>query len=384
MLLKNGMILALSLPMAPAKLLAQTTLAPPVDVEATIPFTATPVRSGDKNFLVYELHITNFDRRELILSRLEVRTYVSADTPLAVYEEAALADLIQPLALYGPPADNRRIGPGVRAIVFMWLALDSSKPPPSNLKHRLTFTYSRQGSSGVATAIVLEAPFSVSQSRPIRIGPPLRGDIWLAGNGPANASIHRRAYFPIDGKTRIGQRFATDWVQYGKNDDQFNGDKYRNADYYAYGAEALAVADGVVSSTKDGIPENAPGPNSRAVPITMETVTGNHVILDLGGGTYAAYAHLQPGSIRVKLGQRVRKGQVLGLVGNSGNSDCPHLHFQLCNANSFLGSEGLPFVFDSFKLIGRGGRALQNGKTEERQNEMPLLNDVINFGTAKR
>jgi murein DD-endopeptidase MepM/ murein hydrolase activator NlpD len=379
------MILALSLPLEPAKLLAQITLVPAVNVEVTIPMTATPVRSGDKNLLVYELHITNFDRRELILSRLEVRNYESAGAPLAVYEEAALADMIQPLAIYGPPADNRRIAPGVRAIVFMWLALDASKPPPSNLKHRLTFTSSRQGGGGGGAAeIVLEATFSVSQSPSIRIGPPLRGDIWLAGNGPGNAYHHRRAYFTIDGKARIGQRFATDWVQYGKNDDQFNGDKYRNADYYAYGAEALAVADGVVSSTKDGIPENVPGPNSRAVPITMETVTGNHVILDLGGGTYAAYAHLQPGSIRVKLGQRVRKGQVLGLVGNSGNSDCPHLHFQLCNANSFLGSEGLPFVFESFKLIGRDGRALPNGKTEDRQNEMPLLDDVINFGPAKR
>ena len=83
---------------------------------------------------------------------------------------------------------------------------------------------------------------------------------------------------------------------------------------------------------KDGIPENVPGINSRAVPITLEMpLAGNHVILDIGGGRFAFYAHLQPGSLRVKLGDKVRRGQVLGLVGNSGNSTEPHLHFHIEN-----------------------------------------------------
>ena len=68
------------------------------------------------------------------------------------------------------------------------------------------------------------------------------------------------------------------------------------------------------------------------VPITLETVGGNNVIMEIGDGLYAFYAHLQPGSLRVKVGDKVRRGQVLGLLGNSGNSSEPHLHFHICNA----------------------------------------------------
>ena len=83
-----------------------------------------------------------------------------------------------------------------------------------------------------------------------------------------------------------------------------------------------------------------------------ETVGGNHVIISLPNGHYAFYAHLQPGSIRVKPGEHVRRGQVLGLLGNSGNSDAPHLHFHISNGNSPMGSEGVPFLFDSFQVLG--------------------------------
>jgi murein DD-endopeptidase MepM/ murein hydrolase activator NlpD len=88
-----------------------------------------------------------------------------------------------------------------------------------------------------------------------------------------------------------------------------------------------------------------------AVPITLETVGGNHVILDVGGGYYAFYAHLVPGSVKVKVGDRVKKGQQVGLLGNSGNSTAPHLHFHMGDKNSPLGSEGLPFLFDKFDLL---------------------------------
>jgi murein DD-endopeptidase len=103
---------------------------------------------------------------------------------------------------------------------------------------------------------------------------------------------------------------------------------------------------------KDGIPENVPLSPTRAVPITLETVGGNYVIISLRNGHYAYYAHLQPGSIRVKPCDHVRRGQVLGLLGNSGNSDAPHLHFHISNGNSPMGSEGVPFLFDSFEVLG--------------------------------
>ncbi len=61
---------------------------------------------------------------------------------------------------------------------------------------------------------------------------------------------------------------------------------------------------------------------------------------------------MKPGSVRVRVGERVRRGQVLGQLGNSGNSATPHLHLQVQIGRSFL-SDGLPFVFDRFQLLGQ-------------------------------
>ena len=102
--------------------------------------------------------------------------------------------------------------------------------------------------------------------------------------------------------------------------------------------------------------------------MTFETMGGNQVVLDLGAGQYAFYAHLQPGSIRVRQGERVRKGQVLALLGNSGNSTAPHLHFQVSDAPVLLGGEGLPYVIDRFERNGR-----------QHRNEIPLQDWAVNF-----
>ena len=143
------------------------------------------------------------------------------------------------------------------------------------------------------------------------------------------------------------QRYAIDWVQVDARGSSYTGDVRRNSSFYAYGEDLLASADGVVTAIGDGIPDNIPG-QEPVVPITLETITGNYVLLQLSGNRYALYAHLQPGSLRVRQGDRVTKGTVLGLVGNSGNSTEPHLHFHLCDANATLACEGLPYVYDHF------------------------------------
>jgi murein DD-endopeptidase MepM/ murein hydrolase activator NlpD len=79
---------------------------------------------------------------------------------------------------------------------------------------------------------------------------------------------------------------------------------------------------------------------------------GNSVVLSLGHGHYAVYGHLQTGSVRVKAGQRVRAGQVLGRVGNTGPSGAPHLHFHVADGPLPLAAEGVPFVFKRFTLDG--------------------------------
>jgi len=148
------------------------------------------------------------------------------------------------------------------------------------------------------------------------------------------------------------------------------------------------VADAVAVDVKDGIPDNNPAADKKAIPITLETVGGNYVILDLRNGFYAFYAHLKPKSIRVKVGDKVHRGEVLALLGNSGNSDAPHLHFHVTDGNSPLGAEGVPFVFESFEQQGflssksqliSGGWKPDPKNITKVQNEMPADNAVVRF-----
>jgi murein DD-endopeptidase MepM/ murein hydrolase activator NlpD len=95
-----------------------------------------------------------------------------------------------------------------------------------------------------------------------------------------------------------------------------------------------------------------PDPSARAVEMSNETVAGNHVVLDLGAGRFAMYAHLRQGSVAVRPGDVVRRGQVLARLGNSGNSTEPHLHFHVADGPSPVDASGRPFVLESFACAG--------------------------------
>jgi murein DD-endopeptidase MepM/ murein hydrolase activator NlpD len=317
-------------------------------VDAVVPAPPIPFHgAGGQWHMIYELRLTNRSEADQTVTKIEVAGDAG---PLASIEGNALAGMM-PL---------RKIAPGGTAIVFLTVPLRDGRAP-EKLRHRLT----------VNGAGVDLAPVALRAKEPIVIGPPLRGTDWLAANGPGNRSEHRRALTPIEGRATIAQRFAIDWVQV-KGDSTFKGDEKDNRSYYSYGAEALAVADAKVAAIRDGIPENVPGEDSRAVPITLETVAGNHVILDLGGGNYCMYAHLQPGSLKVKAGDRVKRGQVLGLVGNSGNSTEPHLHFQVMDGPTPLGAEGLPYHIDAFELLSGNFKG-------KKENALPMENMRVKF-----
>jgi murein DD-endopeptidase MepM/ murein hydrolase activator NlpD len=315
----------------------------PLDLH--VPMPPTPFLGSDgKTYLVHELHVTNMGARDFRLARVDV---LAGETTIAGYEGGDLNSALSSR----PGSEDRRVLPaGRRSVVFFFIEVNPASVPAS-LRHRVT----------IGELTVTGSPVTISTAKPIAIAPPLKGEGWRAINGPGRDSGHRRALVPVEGGARIAQRFGIDFVKAGADGRTFIGDVKDNKGYHAYGVDALAVAEATVVAIKDGIPENVPGPASRAVPITLETVGGNYVVLDLGGGRFAFYAHLQPGSLRVKLGERVKTGQVLGLVGNSGNSTEPHLHFHISNGMSPLGSEGLPYA-----IVGRTG--------------MPLANDRVDFG----
>jgi murein DD-endopeptidase len=344
-------------------------LTPPLDV--VVPLAPTAFHADGKTHLVYELHVTNLSPTDCTLTHVEVLNAEAPRATLAHWDGAGMEAIISRPGQPGV-AEKAKIGPGLAAVLFLWVTVDPSAKVPTNLMHRLRMKVGTD-------ELTLEAiPVVVNHVPTVAIGPPLSGGEWRAANGPSNTSAHRRALIPIDGHAAIAQRFAIDWVQLYPDGKTYQGDPKDNRHYRAYGAEVHSVADGVVTAMKDGIPQNTPGDPNHAVPITLETVGGNHVIVDLGHGQFAFYAHLQPGSIKVKVGDHVQRGQVLGLLGNSGNSSEPHLHFHLGNANSPLGAEGLPYAFSSYEVQGQSADE-KAGPPVKHERELPLEGEIIRF-----
>jgi hypothetical protein len=141
----------------------------------------------------------------------------------------------------------------------------------------------------------------------------------------------------------LGQRRAADLHIVGSDDSSHQGSGQRNEDYYAYGKEILAAAAGKVVTAIDGVPENVPGS------MNPLCVVGNCVIIDQGQNEFALYAHLQPGSLRLHVGDQVQQGEVLGLCGNSGNSSEPHLHFHVQDSGVLQDGAGVTPYFTNVK-----------------------------------
>jgi hypothetical protein len=177
-----------------------------------------------------------------------------------------------------------------------------------------------------------------------------------SGQGPADDYVAERAYsLPLRGTWTVsngGREGATNhhvgnaqqWYAFDFHRSDAEGrparnDGSKNEEHLAWDQAVVAPADAIVASVVNGIPEHEPAHSDRYF------VPGNLVVLDHGAGEFSFLAHLRPGSIAVKTGQRVKRGELLGKVGNSGNSSAPHLHWHLASAADVSRGHGLPIRF---------------------------------------
>ena len=144
--------------------------------------------------------------------------------------------------------------------------------------------------------------------------------IWW-GMDVATPSATSGRCFPLDGHYALAQRFAIDWEQAGGDGRLVTGDLKRPDNYRIYGGEVLAPVDGTVAASRADLADQCPGALPAGLPISE--ADGNFVILDIGGGAFVLLAHMQPGSVRVRAGDRAKRGDVLGKVGNTGNGQAP-------------------------------------------------------------
>lgn len=166
---------------------------------------------------------------------------------------------------------------------------------------------------------------------------------------------HRRWDYTIPGLQQLGfrtnfMRYSYDFVPVDEDGNMSSGPKEKNESWFGFGTPLRAVADGVVAAVKDSEPDDRTfNPATIATDGPMK-IWGNYLVIDHGNGEHSLYGHIQHGSSRVKVGQKVRKGDPIAAIGASGSSMFPHLHFEM-QTGVDTNSEGLPSVFEQYDRI---------------------------------
>jgi murein DD-endopeptidase MepM/ murein hydrolase activator NlpD len=386
--------------------------------DAFTPLTIQPISrptfpfpgSDGKTHLAFDVQITNATAAPATLDAVDV---VDAQDPTKVLVSFSGKQLVDPACNYGDcnrlrlltaaPSPDNFIPPQTSRALLLDFALDTPAQFPKAVMLRLHGTgATNPGATTQPSPIdTLGAPFDISAGKPRVIGPPLRGSDWVALNGCCDPGWpHRDAILPADMRLNNSQRFAIDWKRTNEQGDFYTGDRTMNESYADYGTPVYAVADGTVTSTEDDMDANVPGilPASDpvlAAKLTVENIDGNHIIMDIGDGVYAMYAHFVRGSLLVKPGDKVKKGQQIAQLGNTGNSNAPHLHFQLMDGPSLLEADGIPYLLDAFGYQGQvdpaliwnadnylSGSYFGPGRlpiAQGRTNQLPVSLALVNF-----
>jgi hypothetical protein len=343
--------------------------------------------SDGRVHVAYELRLTNGFNVPVTVVSVRVRDSArrrTIETLRGTELEASMTLMADPT---GPTTTVPGSGVGV---VWFDIVLRNRRRLPRTIRHVLTVSV--PPGLPLPETITDTGGFArVDRRPPVVLGPPLRGPGWIAV-GSCCDGPHRRSIQPVNGRLYLGQRFAIDWNGMNAENRWVVGDPNLNASWVFYDKPVLAVANARVVAAVDRWPDQIP---NNPGPVTLRSADGNHVILALGGGRYAFYAHLKPGSVRAERADRVRRGQVIGRLGNSGSSTGPHLHFHVMNGPSPLASDGLPYVFDRFQLTGRippldaslaelvtaGEPApVDPAGAGPRRRKLPLGRDVVSFG----
>jgi len=273
--------------------------------------------------------------------------------------------------------------------LWMDLVLRRPRQVPRALVHRMTVRATLAG--GQPQTFTFDAARTrVTRRQAVSLAPPLRGGQYLNFNGCCGLSPHRTAIAAVDGTPWLSERFASDFIQIDAQGRGGSGDLSRNESFFTFGDPVYAVAGGRVVSTRNDMPENTP--LMEPTGFTPQTTLGNNVVLRLRDGRYALFAHLERGSVRVRRGQRVRTGDVLGRVGNSGQTGGAHLHFHLSDGPDPIASNGIPYTFARLGLVGSVTNVEQflTGQApadirrldpvQRRRGELPLQSTVVRFG----
>ena len=332
------------------------------------------VRGTDGRFHIpYELVLTGATTFAVEVEQVEVRDAKTQRVLLSI-AGPDLRSRMNPVGdtpagvppVYPPPLPSATLlAPSGSAVVWLDVVVQRKADLPKALEHLVVSSIRRPGEESTRFSSLV-GRVSLRPRKPLPLGPPVGSGIWVAAEGCCDdPTHHRRGLLAVDGNRVVPQRFAIDWIKLDESHRAWVGDPTQLSSYFSYGEPLIAAADGTVVVARDGNPD-APPPDDPPPP-PLAGLPGNHVTLRIRPGIYLLYAHMQPGSVRVRVGQRVRRGQVLGLLGNSGASATPHCHVQVQIGQSFV-SDGLPFVFRRFQFLGQITTVFWDGDLGLRPN----------------
>jgi len=352
---------------------------------------AAVLGTDKRQHLVYEVSLLNVSANARRMDQVEV-----LDSGGAVLASYTGPDAVKPIMSNAvdrfSPIDVLPSSGG--GVLWLDVSFERGADIPNALVHRFTTTpLTDDGAAAGPESMMIGARTDVNPRAPVVIGPPLRGSGYVDGNGCCGASPHTRALLTIDGNRYLAQRYAVDWLRIDDGGFWWRGDPSKNESYVVFGDAVFSATSGVVVSTRNDLPENTPPhplPN-----LNVDNVLGNHVIVDIGDGRFATYAHLQPGSVQVSVGDRVHRGQQLGQVGNTGSSSAPHLHFHVTDSPAGNGvlANGVPYVFTDFLLTGKvlnldewisqevsvPAEIGDPAPPMQRRDQLPLQTDIVTF-----
>lgn len=267
--------------------------------------------------------------------------------------------------------------------------VDLILPPgevPGRVTHRIDYTLPADSAGAVIVddTVVHGPEVTVDRTEAIVISPPVQGDGWVVTTACCTPNVHRDLRLAIDGlRIATAETFAVDWARM-VDEALYEGDGTRNEQFYTFGEELLAVADGTVVAINEGVAESAP--MVAESPGAKSGFGGNYVIIEIDTDVYAAYEHVQSDSITVEVGDSVEAGDVIGRLGNTGPSLGPHLHFGLLDRPDLFAGRSLPFVLDAFTLVGTvdfdastGDRLVITPESQELEQVYPLHGIVQDF-----
>jgi hypothetical protein len=375
----------------------QNEFTPIVASFVTIP---RPVLGSDgKYHLTYELQLTNATSLTWLINSLET---LNAEDHGQVFVEFS-GDTVTPNNQIIPGRiPSETLAGGETSVFFITFSVNSLDDIPNKIAHRLKITVPG-GIPEIFLALLslppdtqeivqIEAGTEVPTANAVVIGSPLRGTKWIAADGCCTNERHVRAVLPINGKLTISQRFAIDWEKLDEQNRIYVGDPLDVNSYICYGEDILAVGEGRVVAAVDKYDDQIPGQLPPFIP--LEEADGNYVVIDLGGGNFAFYAHMIKGSVAVEAGDFVTRDQVIGLVGNTGNTSAPHLHFHMISGPSTFGSNGIPYMIYEYDLIGRAEstKAFEDAERDGtpleifpvsipgiHKDDLPLDLSIVNF-----